>query len=151
MGYPNTADALALATIAHSGQVYGTGPYIEHPIAVAHLILDVVGPGDLVSAALLHDVVEDTSVTLHHLRILGYPEAVVEAVDGVTRRRGETYVDFIIRASQQRGSRLIKLADNWHNMSTLPENDRRRKRYMAARTVLVSVHGCDPWEGYGKS
>jgi hypothetical protein len=57
-------DALAIATIAHAGQVDKAGrPYIEHPLRVARRVMETGGPQPVVAAALLHDVVEDTGLT----------------------------------------------------------------------------------------
>lgn len=140
------ADALALATIAHLGQSYGSRPYIEHPTAVARLVLLLGEPSEVVQAALLHDVVEDTPITLDDLRRLGYDKRVVRAVDGVTRRYGESYHDLIARAAGHRDSRLVKLADNTHNRSTLPREDSRWLRYERARVALLAANdGVDPF------
>lgn len=145
MSYPTLGDALALATVAHHGQQYGNRPYIEHPIAVARLVLAETGNEHLGAAALLHDTVEDTFVTLELLGRYGYSDRVIDAVDGVTRRYGEVYMDFVRRAAVHPDSRLIKLADNTHNLSGLPAGDPREKRYLRARAILVATGGHDPW------
>lgn len=140
---PATADALAAA--AHAGQVDKAGaPYIEHVRAVAALLAP---HGDhAVMAGLLHDIVEDTDVTLDRLRKLGYPEDVVRAVDAVSRREGETYMDLIRRAAADPLGRLVKLADNAHNsrpdrLAVLdPEQaDWFRRKYSQARQVLLAA------------
>jgi len=148
--HPPLGDTLALATIAHAGQMYGDRPYIEHPIAVAALLLPLtfgVGPlsADALHAALLHDAVEDTTLTLADLDDFGYPECVVGAVDSVTRRPGEQYANLIARAAAHSLGRYVKLADNTHNRSTLPEGDSRWYRYNRAHRILVSAIGFDPW------
>ncbi|MCG5464297.1 HD domain-containing protein [Micromonospora sp. MED01] len=146
MTTPTVADADALAYRAHFGQVDKAGnPYIEHPRAVAR-ILGEQGHGDLaVMAGLLHDVVEDTPITLDDLRHAGYSEAVVSAVDAVSRREGETYMDMIRRAAANPLGRLVKLADNAHNSSEErlahldPDNaEFLRRRYAKARVVLLA-------------
>ena len=73
--------------------------------------------------ALLHDVVEDCGISLDELRRRGAPEAVVAAVDGLTRRDGETYEQFIDRAAGDPVARRVKLADLEDNMDVrrLPE------------------------------
>lgn len=143
---PTVADADALAAHAHHGQTDKAGrPYIEHPRAVA-AILAQQGHGDhAVIAGLLHDVVEDTPVTLDDLRAAGYPPEVVDAVDAVSRREGETYMDMIRRAAAHPLGRLVKLADNSHNSSEErlahldPENaEFLRRRYAKARAVLLA-------------
>lgn len=145
MTAPTVADADALAERAHRGQVDKAGrPYIEHPRAVAAAL---AVHGDLaVMAGLLHDVVEDTHVTLDDLRAAGYPEAVVSAVDSVSRRAGETYMDMIRRAAADPLGRLVKIADNANNsdedrLSYLePEvAEFLRRRYAKARAVLLAA------------
>ncbi|MEV1013852.1 HD domain-containing protein [Micromonospora sp. NPDC049801] len=144
MTNPTVADADCLAATAHTGQVDKAGrPYIEHPRAVAAMLAE---HGDnAVMAGLLHDVVEDTPITLNDLRAAGYPDEVVSAVDAVSRREGETYMDMIRRASAHPLGRLVKLADNRHNSSEErlahldPENaEFLRRRYAKARAVLLA-------------
>lgn len=143
MGSPTVADADALAEQAHRGQVDKAGrPYIEHLRAVARMLAE---HGDhAVMAGLLHDVVEDTPVTLDDLRAAGYPPEVVDAVDSVTRRQGETYMDMIRRAAAHPLGRLVKLADNAHNsdetrLAVLEPAvaEFLRRRYAKARAVLL--------------
>lgn len=145
MTTPTVADTDALAAAAHVGQVDKAGrPYIEHPRAVA---ASLAGHGDLaVIAGLLHDVVEDTPITLDDLRAAGYPEVVVDAVDAVSRRDGETYMDMIRRAAAHPLGRLVKLADNAHNSSearlaVLDAEQAKflRRRYAKARAVLLDA------------
>lgn len=66
--------------------------------------------------AILHDIVEDTRVTLNDLRKKGYPAVVIRAVDALTRRKEETYEDFVKRAGRNRIARRVKLADLRDNM-----------------------------------
>lgn len=99
-------------------------PYFEHPERVAELVIRTGGARTYdVMAALLHDVVEDTPVTLDHLRHIGYPAEVVEMVDNLTKREGEERKAFIRRAGSHRGSWLIKRADLLDNLSTLPPSE----------------------------
>ncbi|MFI7073496.1 HD domain-containing protein [Micromonospora sediminicola] len=144
---PTVADADALAAAAHHGQTDKAGrPYIEHPRAVAAILAEQ-GHGDhAVMAGLLHDVVEDTPISLDDLRAAGFPEAVVSAVDAVSRRDGETYMDMIRRAAADPLGRLVKLADNAHNSSEerLANLDPEaaaflRRRYAKARAVLLPL------------
>lgn len=79
-----TTEAEALARAAHEGQVDKAGqPYATHPERVA---ARVAGDDELVAIAWLHDVVEDTGITLDELRGKGFPESVVTAVDALTKR-----------------------------------------------------------------
>jgi (p)ppGpp synthase/HD superfamily hydrolase len=135
-------DARALAAAAHRGQVDKAGrPYIEHPAAVA-AALEPHGELALM-AGWLHDVVEDCGVTLGQLAGMGFPPAVVAAVDSVTHRQGETYLDGVRRAAADPIGRLVKLADNAHNsdegrLGLLDEATavRLRKKYARARKIL---------------
>lgn len=135
-------DADTLAVAAHLGQVDKAGnPYIDHPRAVAALVAE---HGDhAVMAALLHDVVEDTPITLDHLRAAGFPDEVVAAIDSVTRRAGESYLGMVRRASADPLGRLIKLADNQHNsdetrlaLLDAETAGRLRAKYARAREIL---------------
>jgi hypothetical protein len=97
-------------------------------------------------AAVLHDVVEDAGVTLDELREMGFPEAVVEAVDALTKRDDERgtdgYLDFVSRAGKNDIARAVKLADIADNMdlsrivAPTEEDLARVARYRKARTLL---------------
>jgi (p)ppGpp synthase/HD superfamily hydrolase len=136
--------AAELARARHRGQVdrQDRDYYDHHLVPVAGLLLPF--GANAVTAGLLHDIVEDTGTTLAELRALGLPEPVVAAVDAVTRRDGETYEDLIGRAGADPLGRLVKLADNWHNLSGLDDlaridrdsAQRLRARYLAARARL---------------
>lgn len=105
--------ALELAKAAHAGQLdKGGEPYISHPIAVAAM----VETEEEKTVALLHDVVEDTPVTLEELRRQGFPELVMEAVDILTKRPGSDYRDYIQRVKQNPLALTVKIADMTHNM-----------------------------------
>lgn len=137
-------DADTLAVAAHLGQVDKAGaPYIEHVREVARR-LEKHGD-EAVMAGLLHDIVEDTDVTLEQLRAMGFPEAVVRAVDAVTWRDGEAYMDLIARAAADPLGRLVKLADNGTNadearLALLDDAtaERLRRKYARAREVLLA-------------
>lgn len=77
----------------------GGAPYIEYPAFVADRVRWLGGDEVEVAAAWLHDVVEDTPVSLDALAEV-FPARVVEAVDGLTRREGELYFDYIERAGR---------------------------------------------------
>ena len=110
---PNLEDAILLAVGAHRGQKdKGGAPYILHPLRV---MLKVNTDSERM-AAILHDVVEDTPVTLENLRNAGYPKPVLEAIDCLTRRKGESYEDFIRRIKPNPIARKVKLADLEDNM-----------------------------------
>lgn len=136
-------DARALATRVHDGQVDRAGlPYIDHPNRVAERLIRYGEAARM--AGWLHDVVEDSGLTLEDLTTMGYPSEVVAAVDSVTRREGETYPELIERAAADPVGRLVKLADNADNadearLAMLPpaDADRLRTRYAEARVRLL--------------
>ncbi|QQS14821.1 MAG: HD domain-containing protein [Rhodospirillales bacterium] len=139
---PTLEDAVALAAQAHRGQVDKAGqPYILHPLRV---MLRVAGD-DARMAAVLHDVVEDTEWTPARLRAAGYPEAVVRAVEHLTRGAGETYPEFIARAATDAVAREVKLADLADNMDVrrlgevTAKDEERLARYRAAWRQLTDA------------
>ena len=106
-----TNRALSLAYQAHQGQVDKSGvPYIFHPAHLAEQMEDEIS----CCAALLHDVVEDTSVTLADLEA-AFPPEVTEAVRLLTHREGTPYEDYVRAIAQNPVARRVKLADIAHN------------------------------------
>jgi (p)ppGpp synthase/HD superfamily hydrolase len=102
-------------------------------------------PEEAKIAAVLHNVVEDSSVTLSDLRAEGFPERVVEAVEALTKRPGETYELFILRAASNDIARTVKLADLFDNcdLSRIPnpgpEDYERLKKYREAMDLIRSL------------
>jgi (p)ppGpp synthase/HD superfamily hydrolase len=92
----------------------------------------------------LHDVVEDTPITLEELRAQGYSAEVIEALNCVTRRGDETYEAFILRAGNNPLARAVKVADLKDNMnlsriSNPTQKDHQRiERYQRALQVLIA-------------
>ncbi len=122
--------AYELANEAHKGQMRTSGdPYITHPISVASILLDYCMDTDTICAALLHDVVEDTDITLEELR-KKFGEDVALLVDGVTKigqvplnskeeQQAENIRKILMAMSKDIRVIIIKLADRLHNMRTL--------------------------------
>jgi (p)ppGpp synthase/HD superfamily hydrolase len=138
---PTIEDALAVAIEAHRGQWYPAPepePFILHPLRVMHGVSS--RPAQIV--ALLHDVVEDSPVTLRDLADRGFDRMIVHAVDCLSRRSTETYEDYIRRVATDDLAREVKLsdlADNLANNQTLPAtraNLARIARYEHALQVL---------------
>ncbi len=134
--------AIALAVEAHAGQVDKAGqPYILHPLRVMFRLQD---PQQQI-AAVLHDIVEDTSVTLETLAQLGFSPAVIAAVDALTKRKGETRIDAARRAAANRIALAVKLADNAENMdlSRIPsptqKDHARIEEYRKVREILLAA------------
>lgn len=135
---PLTKQAFKLAYRAHEGQVDKEGiPYILHPVMVA----DAMETEHEVVTALLHDVVEDSFVTVDMLREQGFPETVVEAVQKLTRPAGMEYLEYIRGLLDNPLAVKVKRADLLHNLMPereIPEKDslRLHKRYDAALEIL---------------
>lgn len=107
-------EALRCALRAHAGQTDKAGaPYITHPLRVMARFQDPI----LQAAALLHDAVEDSEITVSELRSLGFPEKVVGLVDLLTRRDGESYMSFVSRLAADFSALKIKKADLEDNMN----------------------------------
>jgi (p)ppGpp synthase/HD superfamily hydrolase len=136
--------AIQIAASAHAGQIDKAGqPYILHPLRV---MLAVNGEHARM-AAVLHDVVEDTAVTLDDLVKEGFPPEVIAAIDALTKLPGETRIDAARRAAKNAIARQVKLADNADNrdinrISNPTEKDfARLKEYEAVRIILLSEAG----------
>jgi len=133
--------AVELATSAHKGQTRWSGaPYIMHPLAVSGIVSKQF-PGDEAAriAAVLHDVVEDTEISLDDLRAAGFSEDIVMAVDAVTKREGEKYCAFVFRAARHSVGRRVKIADIQHNLSDLSKDHGLRKKYEPALESLLAT------------
>ncbi len=126
------AIAQRMATLAHRGQVDRQGaPYIAHVEYVARNVATSAQR----TVAWLHDVVEDTDVTLEQLAVV-FPAQVVNAVDAITRRMEETYAEYIHRLKRDPLAAAVKRVDLRHNMNrgTIPPSLMRR--YEKALAVL---------------
>ncbi len=131
--------AITIAAEAHAGQVDKAGaPYILH---VLRVMLRVETAEERI-AAVLHDVVEDCGLTLDQLREEGFPEAAIEGIAAVTRREGESYEDFVLRAKAHPVGRRVKLADLADNSDVsrlaeiTPRDQARLEKYRRAMSVL---------------
>lgn len=106
-----TCEAMKIAYEAHHGQVDKGGiPYIFHPYHLAEQMPDEF----TTCVALLHDVVEDTDVTLEELKRT-FPDEVIEAVAVMTHGKDEPYLDYVRRVSKNPIAKIVKLADLRHN------------------------------------
>ena len=123
--------AFNLAYDAHKGSRRRSGePYIMHPLAVARIVSREIGLGSTsISAALLHDVVEDTDYTVEDLEMI-FGERVARIVDGLTKissgmfgsnvsAQAENFRKLLLTMSNDIRVILIKIADRLHNMRTL--------------------------------
>lgn len=112
---PLTRKAIQIAYAAHEGQLDKSGlPYIFHPWHLAESMTDEAGT----VAALLHDVAEDTDVTLPDLAKQGFPPEVMEALRLLTHDKAVPYMDYIRALAHDPIARRVKLADLAHNSDT---------------------------------
>jgi GTP pyrophosphokinase len=132
----------------HAGQSRASGePYLVHPLGVAQVLAEMKMDAVAISAGLLHDSVEDTSVTIVDIR-KEFGEQVAHIVEGVTKI---SQIDFATREEQQAENLrkmmlamvddirvvLIKLADRLHNMRTLEHLPVERQQKIAKETLEI--------------
>ena len=137
-------DAVSIAAQAHRGQKDKAGaPYLLHPLRMM-LRMDTEAA---MMAAVLHDVVEDTDWTLERLREVGFSEEVLEALDCLTHREGESYQQFVERVRTNPIARQVKIADLEDNMNVRrinrlgPRDLERLEKYHRAWRALTGEGG----------
>ena len=133
--------AYEIAKKAHLGQVDKAGEdYIKHPEKVASF----VNSDEEKAVAYLHDVIEDTELTLEDLREYGFSEEVLEAVDVITKKKGQDYQTYLNSVKENKLARVVKLADLRHNsdltrLINITEKDiERKEKYQKAIDFLNS-------------
>ena len=133
--------AYEIAKRAHLGQVDKAGEdYIKHPEKVASF----VKTDEEKTVAYLHDVIEDTELTLEDLYECGFSKEVIEAVDIITKKRGEDYQSYLNSVKKNKLARAVKLADLRHNsdltrLAKVTEKDiKRKEKYQKAIDFLNS-------------
>lgn len=144
--------AMKVAYEAHHGQTDHQGiPYIYHPIHLA----EQMNTEDACVVALLHDVVEDTSLSIENLREYGFTEIQLEAVSILTREefapelsqeeREQQYLEYIKKISENRLAREVKIADLRHNSDRTrlthdtERDEARYSKYKKALDILESI------------
>lgn len=135
-----TRKAMQIAYRAHHGQTDKSGvPYLYHPIHLAEQMNDEV----TVTAALLHDVLEDSPMTAAELRAAGISPQAVDAVVLLTRPAETPYLDYVERIRSNPIARAVKCADLRHNcdpsrLPNPPEGWReKRDLYRKALEILT--------------
>lgn len=138
--------AISIAALAHEGQVDKAGaPYVLHPLRV---MLRVSTLEERI-VAVLHDVVEDSEITFDNLRDKGFSEDILEALASVTKRGGEAYDEFVVRAASNSIGRRVKLADLQDNCNLSriahPEarDYERIEKYRRAIEIIYGLGGRD--------
>ncbi|MNM71863.1 Bifunctional (p)ppGpp synthase/hydrolase relA [compost metagenome] len=120
--------SIIIATKAHSGQFdKGGSPYILHPLRV---MLSLDNDEDRI-VGILHDVLEDTSITLQHLEDNGFlgEIEILDALVSITRKSNESYKDFILRVKLNPIALRVKLADLRDNMNISRINNPTEKDF----------------------
>jgi len=153
-GYLKPEDVAQLETAyqfsesAHEGQFRRTGdPYISHPLAVAKILAQWHLDAQALAAALLHDVVEDTTVTKEQISAK-FGKRVAELVDGVSKldkiefqsaedAQAENFRKMLLAMARDVRVILIKLADRLHNMRTLTAMQPEKQRRIARETLEI--------------
>lgn len=140
--------AFEIAAEAHKDMRRKSGePYIYHPIAVAHICAEEIGLGTTsIICALLHDVVEDTDITLDEIKEM-FGAKVAQIIDGLTKIEGvfdatsslqaENFRKMLLTLSDDIRVILIKLADRLHNMRTLESMKRDKQLKIASETLYL--------------
>lgn len=126
---------------AHLGQIDKAGEdYIKHPEKVASF----VNSDEEKAVAYLHDVIEDTELTLEDLREYGFSEEVLKTVDVITKKKGQDYQTYLNSVKENKLARVVKLADLRHNsdltrLINITEKDiERKEKYQKAIDFLNS-------------
>jgi len=140
--------AYQFSETAHQGQFRKSGePYISHPLAVANILAQWHLDSQALTAALLHDVMEDTSVTKNEIsKTFGKP--VADLVDGVSKldkiefeshaeAQAENFRKMLLAMARDVRVILIKLADRLHNMRTLDAVSPEQRRRVARETIEI--------------
>lgn len=139
------ARARALATTAHQGQKYGTQPYMVHIEDVVRRVKQITTDPEVIAAAYLHDVVEDTDVPLEYItKHFGKNVArMVWAVTGTGPDRAAKMADAIEKIAQTPGSELVKSADRLSNAAASKAEKKMKlyNRYRDEHTNLSPVLG----------
>ena len=140
--------AFRFALNYHQGQSRSSGePYMVHPVMVAHILADMRMDVVAMETGLLHDVVEDTSVTVEQVR-KEFGEDVARCVDGVTKlskldfysaedRQAESFRKMLLAMVEDIRVILVKLADRIHNMRTLGYLSPERRERIARETIEI--------------
>ncbi len=138
--------AFKLTFLSHDGITRASGePYYLHPLAVAEIIAEEIGMDDVsVAAALLHDTVEDTDITLKDIE-REFGPVVMQLIDGLTKisgvfksknvKQAETFMKLLMYMAEDLRVVLIKFADRLHNMRTIHHLPRKKQLAIATETI----------------
>jgi len=140
--------AFAFAATAHEGQQRRSGEaFVHHPLGVAEILAELRADDATIAAALLHDVIEDTSAAFESVQT-EFGEEIARLVEGVTKltriqfqsreqAQAENYRKMIVAMAQDKRVILIKLADRLHNMRTIEYLGKQKQQQKARETLEV--------------
>ena len=135
--------AIRIAAVAHEGQKDKAGAaYILHPLRVMMTLTDETER----ICAVLHDVIEDTDITIDYLRNEGFSKDILTALDFLSKRKNETYDSFIIRILNNKLACKVKLADLNDNMdlsripNPSPKDYQRVEKYSKAKEKIEKIY-----------
>ena len=140
------SQAFKLCYLSHRGVERASGePYYQHPLEVAKIMAEEFNLDDIsVSAALLHDTVEDTTVTLEDIEEL-FGSTVKHIIDGLTKitgvfenrdtKQAETFMKLLLSMAEDIRVILIKFADRLHNMRTIQHLPKQKQLNKATETI----------------
>lgn len=137
-----TKRAINIAYKAHEGQLDRSGiPYIFHPMHIA----EQMTTEETCIVAILHDVVEDTDVTLDELKEAGFSENVINSINLLTHRDEVPYLDYVRALKDDPIASVVKLADLNHNsdrtrLTVITKKDEQRFiKYQKAKEILQGI------------
>ena len=132
--------AISIAVDSHSGQVNDKAqPYVLHPLRMMFKAVTI----EEKIIAVLHDVIEKTTIDLEYLRSAGFSDRIVLAIDSLSRRPQESYDKYIDRVAENKLARKVKIIDLNDNISSLnlgeAEDVKLNKflKYQKARNTLI--------------
>ena len=133
-----------IAKLAHGDQRYGGRPYIYHIDMVVDFVDRMYGESpkhkSLRKVAFAHDILEDTTYTSESLRVFGYTEPEVLAVEAITKGVGEPYEEYMARVLRNKLARKVKIADTMANLQESMK-ERQTKRIDKYTKQLRILHG----------
>ena len=145
--------AIKIAAEQHYGQLDKSGqPYIIHPISVM-MKMDTI---EEKIVAILHDVVEDTAISIRHLIDMGFSNIVVDAINSISKREFEKSESYYDRVISNRIATKVKMADLEHNMSfprllTVTKKDLERVKYYHEKWLMLKDRLVNDFNIYGNS
>ena len=129
--------AIIIATKAHDGQLdKADKPYILHPLRVMINVNSI----DMKIIAILHDVLEDSELTVKDLLNEGFSKEIIEAIEYLTRKETESYMDFIKRCKNNYLAKIVKLADLEDNSDLSRIENPTEKDYIRVRKYKKAIN-----------